>query len=42
MGVPAAYADHARLMFELQVLALQGHVTRVITSQLARETSNQT
>ena len=42
LGVPAAYADHARLMFDLQVLALQGDVTRVITFQLARETSNRT
>ena len=41
-GVPAAYADHARLMFDLQLLALQGNVTRVITFQLARETSNRT
>ena len=41
-GVPAAYADHARLMFDLQVLAMQGDVTRVITFQLARETSNRT
>jgi len=41
-GVPAAYADHARLMFDLQVLALQGDVTRVITFQLARETSGRT
>jgi hypothetical protein len=41
-GVPAAYADHARLMLDLQVLALQGDVTRVITFQLARETSNRT
>jgi hypothetical protein len=40
VGVPAAYADHARLMFDLQLLALQGDVTRVITFQLARETSN--
>ncbi len=40
IGVPAAYADHAHLMFDLQVLALQGDVTRVITFQLARETSN--
>ncbi|WP_291982663.1 DUF1552 domain-containing protein [Luteitalea sp.] len=39
-GVPASYADHARLMFDLQVLAMQGDVTRVITFQLARETSN--
>jgi hypothetical protein len=42
LGVPAAYADHARLMFDLQVLALQGDVTRVITFQLARETSTRT
>lgn len=41
-GVPASYADHARLMFDLQVLALQADVTRVITFQLARETSNRT
>ena len=41
-GVPAAYADHARLMFDLQLLALQGDVTRVVTFQLARETSNRT
>ena len=41
-GVPAAWADHARLMFDLQVLALQGDITRVITFQLARETSNRT
>jgi len=42
VGVPAAYADHARLMFDLQVLAMQGDVTRVITFQLARETSTRT
>jgi hypothetical protein len=42
VGVPASYADHARLMFDLQVLALQADVTRVITFQLARETSNRT
>lgn len=41
-GVPAAYADHAKLMFDLQTLALQGDVTRVITFQLARETSTRT
>ncbi|MEP6714929.1 MAG: DUF1552 domain-containing protein [Terriglobia bacterium] len=42
MGVPAAYGDHAKLMFDLQVLALQADVTRVITFQLARETSTRT
>ena len=42
IGVPAAYADHARLMFDLQLLALQADITRVVTFQLARETSNRT
>lgn len=42
IGVPASYADHARLMFDLQVLAFQGDVTRVVTFQLARETSTRT
>jgi hypothetical protein len=41
-GVPEAYADHARLMFDLQVLALQGDITRIVTFQLAREASNRT
>jgi len=40
MGVPAAYADHARLMFDLQLPAYQGDITRVCTFQIARETSN--
>ncbi|MGE3512402.1 MAG: DUF1552 domain-containing protein [Vicinamibacterales bacterium] len=39
VGTPAAYADHARLMFDLQVLAFQGDVTRVTTFMMARETS---
>ena len=42
VGVPVSYADHAKLMFDLQVLALQGDVTRVIAFQLARETSTRT
>jgi hypothetical protein len=42
LGAPAAYADHARLMFDLQVLALQADITRICTFQLARETSNRT
>ncbi len=40
MGVPAMYADHARLMFDLQLLAFQGDITRITTFQIARETSN--
>ena len=39
LGVPASYEEHAKLMFDLQVLAMQGDVTRVMTFQLARETS---
>lgn len=42
VGVPEAYADHAKLMFDLQALAFQADLTRVITFQLARETSNRT
>ena len=42
LGVPAEFADHTRLMFDLQVLALQADITRVITFQLTRELSNRT
>lgn len=42
MGVPASYAEHARLMFDLQLLAFQGDITRITTFQIARETSNRT
>lgn len=42
VGVPVQYADHAKLMFDLQVLALQADITRVVTFQLARETSTRT
>lgn len=42
VGVPADYGDHAKLMFDLQVLAFRGDITRVTTFQLARETSNRT
>jgi Protein of unknown function (DUF1552) len=42
VGVPAAFADHAKLMFDLQLLAFQADITRVITFQLTRELSNRT
>ena len=42
VGVPAAYADHAKLMFDLQVLAFQADITRVVSFQLSREQSNRT
>ena len=41
-GVPDSYREHAQLMFDLQLLAFQGDITRVVTFQLARETSNRT
>jgi Protein of unknown function (DUF1552) len=40
--VPPVWEDHVKLMFDLQVLALQSDMTRVITFQLARETSTRT
>ena len=38
-GIPAAYEEHAKLMFDLQVLAYQTDLTRVITFMLSRELS---
>ncbi|MBK5291525.1 MAG: DUF1552 domain-containing protein [Acidobacteriia bacterium] len=42
VGVPAAFADHAKLMFDLQILAFQADITRVIAFQFTREQSNRT
>jgi len=42
LGVPSEYGEHAKLMFDLQVLAMQADITRVITFQLAREASTRT
>ena len=42
VGVPAAFADHVKLMFDLQILAFQADITRVVTFQLTREQSNRT
>jgi len=41
-SVPEAWEDHVKLMIDLQVLALQADITRVITFQLAREGSTRT
>lgn len=41
-GVPATFEDHARLMFDLQVLAYQSDMTRVITFMMGREFSSRT
>jgi len=41
-SVPEDWEMHVKLMFDLQVLALQADVTRVITFQMAREASTRT
>jgi hypothetical protein len=41
-SVPENWEEHVKLMFDLQVLALQADITRVITFQLAREASTRT
>src|SRR5262245_23301578 len=42
IGAPQAWEDHVKLMFDLQALALQADITRVVTFQLAREVSTRT
>jgi hypothetical protein len=42
LRAPASWEDHVKLMFDLQVLALQADITRVITFQMAREVSTRT
>jgi hypothetical protein len=39
-GVPATFAEHARLMFDLQLLAYQSDLTRVSTLMIAKEVSS--
>src|SRR4029077_6037238 len=41
-GIPASFEEHARLMFDLQVLAYQTNLTRMITFMLSREYSGRT
>ena len=41
-GVPDTYEEHAKLMFDLQVLAYQTDLTRVITFMMGRELSGRT
>jgi hypothetical protein len=38
-GIPGTFPEHARLMFDLQVLAYQSDLTRVITFMMGRELS---
>ncbi|MBM3777961.1 MAG: DUF1552 domain-containing protein, partial [Acidimicrobiia bacterium] len=42
VDIPASFEDHVNLMFDLQVLAYQADITRVITFQLGRELSPRT
>ena len=41
-GIPDSYEEHAKLMFDMQVLAYQTDLTRVITFMLGRELSGRT
>jgi Protein of unknown function (DUF1552) len=38
-GVPSLYSEHAKLMFDMQLLAYQSDLTRVITFMMGREIS---
>ena len=40
--VPVSFTDYAKLMFDLQVLAYQADLTRVITFMIGKELSNRT
>lgn len=41
-GIPGDFAEHVRLMIDLQVLAMQADLTRVSTFMTGREISNRT
>jgi hypothetical protein len=41
-GIPAVYADHAKLLYDLQALAFQSDLTRVTTMVMGREGSVRT
>ena len=40
LGIPDLYEDHVKLMMDLQILAFQADLTRVITFMMGREGSN--
>jgi hypothetical protein len=42
VGIPGSFEQHAKLMFDLQLLAYQSDLTRVITFMVAREFSGRT
>src|SRR5688572_6101519 len=39
-GVPDSFSEHMRLMFDLQVLAFQSDMTRIITFKIGRDAQN--
>jgi len=41
-GVPDSYGEHIKILFDLQVLALQSNLTRVIALKTGRDSSNRT
>jgi len=41
-GIPESFADHVRMMVDLQVLAMQADLTRVCSFMIGRELSNRT
>lgn len=41
-GIPTEFTDHAKLMFDLQILAFQAELTRMITFVIGREGSVRT
>ena len=40
-GIPAVYSEYAKLMFDLQALAIQADLTRIVTMMYTREGSAQ-
>lgn len=42
VGIPGSYDEHAKLMFDMQLLAFQADITRVFTLMLGRELSPRT
>ncbi len=41
-GIPVTFEEHAKLMFDLQVVAMRTDLTRVMTLMMGREGSNRT
>ena len=41
-GVPTSYSEHIRLLFDLQLLAFQADMTRVVSLKTGRDASNRT